>query len=552
MYQVLYRKYRPKVFSDVVGQEHITTTLSREIETGKLSHAYLFTGSRGTGKTTCAKILAKAVNCLHPVDGNPCNECEICKGIESGAILDVVEIDAASNNGVDNIRDIRDESNFAPANCKYRVYIIDEVHMLSIGAFNALLKTLEEPPPHVKFILATTEVHKLPVTILSRCQRFDFKRVSPQAMTARMMKIADMEGFTLEDEAAALISRLADGGMRDALSTLDQCMGRGDTVTAQIVYNVAGVTGKDHLFELTKAIGNSDHAQAVSIINELHSNSFDMERLCGDLIDHFRSLMIVKTIKQPENVLVCTHEEIESYKSQSAEFTLEAILYSIDLLQNAMANIKRGVNRRIEMEMTVIRLASPKLDTDNKALLRRIADLELMVKTGAAIPVASPAQVNADDTQKAPAGSEASVDPVSAPTPPVTEDKKEETQPAKQETSVQESDAIDNNFTQWTQVLNELSEINKPIWGILIGSTAYIRNDFVLIKSENPTFASFIKTGSNARDVKEAVFRVTGKKYRLGIYNNASSTPTPERKPKDPLENLISKAKEMGINVTVE
>ncbi|MCM1544564.1 MAG: DNA polymerase III subunit gamma/tau, partial [Ruminococcus sp.] len=377
MYQVLYRKYRPKVFSDVVGQDHITTTLSREIETGKLSHAYLFTGSRGTGKTTCAKILAKAVNCLHPVNGNPCNECEICKGIDSGAILDVVEIDAASNNGVDNIRDIRDESNFAPASCKYRVYIIDEVHMLSIGAFNALLKTLEEPPEHVKFILATTEVHKLPVTILSRCQRFDFKRVSPEAMTSRMMQIANMEGFTLEDEAAALIARLADGGMRDALSTLDQCMGRGDTVTAQVVYDVAGVTGKDHLFELTNAIGNSDNAEAVSIINTLHSNSFDMERLCADLIDHFRSLMIVKTVRHAENVLICTSEELESYKKQSSGFTLEAILYSIDLLQNAMANIKRGVNRRIEMEMTVIRLSSPKLDTDNKALLRRIADLEL-------------------------------------------------------------------------------------------------------------------------------------------------------------------------------
>ena len=197
MYQVLYRKYRPKVFSDVVGQEHITTTLAKEIETGKLSHAYLFTGSRGTGKTTCAKILSKAVNCLHPVNGNPCNECEVCQGIESGAILDIAEIDAASNNGVDNIRDIREEINFTPASCKYRVYIIDEVHMLSIGAFNALLKTLEEPPAHVKFILATTEVHKLPVTILSRCQRFDFRRVTPEAMAQRMNYIASQEGFTV-------------------------------------------------------------------------------------------------------------------------------------------------------------------------------------------------------------------------------------------------------------------------------------------------------------------------------------------------------------------
>ncbi|MCM1364575.1 MAG: DNA polymerase III subunit gamma/tau [Faecalibacterium sp.] len=550
MYQVLYRKYRPKVFSDVVGQDHITTTLSREIETGKLSHAYLFTGSRGTGKTTCAKILAKAVNCLHPVNGNPCNECEICKGIESGAILDVVEIDAASNNGVDNIRDIRDESNFAPASCKYRVYIIDEVHMLSIGAFNALLKTLEEPPAHVKFILATTEVHKLPVTILSRCQRFDFKRVSPEAMTSRMMQIADMEGFTLEDEAAALIARLADGGMRDALSTLDQCMGRGDTVTSQIVYNVAGVTGKDHLFELTSAIGNSNQAEALSIINKLHGDSFDMERLCADMIDHFRSLMIVKTIKQSENVLVCTREEIENYKRQSEEFTLEAILYSIDLLQNSMANIKRGVNRRIEMEMTVIRLSSPKLDTDNKALLRRIADLELAIKTGGIkITAAQPqthesnSNVQSSETKKAEATKSAASKP--------DEYTAETAQHYEQDNTASDTASVDVDFTQWAQVLNELSDINKPLWGILIGSTAYIRNDFVLIKSENPTFSSFIKTGTHARDVKESIFRVTGRKYRLGIYNPSSASAAPASKPKDPLENLISKAKDLGVNVTI-
>ena len=260
MYQVLYRKYRPKVFSDVVGQSHITSTLKNEVETGKLSHAYLFTGSRGTGKTTCAKILAKAVNCLNPINGNPCCECEICKGIESGAILDVVEIDAASNNGVDNIRDIRDESAFAPASCKYRVYIIDEVHMLSIGAFNALLKTLEEPPAHVKFILATTEVHKIPATILSRCQRFDFKRVDSESMVSRMRFIANEEGFTLDEEAALLIAKIADGGMRDALSVLDQCVSREKHITTETVCSVAGLTGRQHLFDLADAVKKEDAA----------------------------------------------------------------------------------------------------------------------------------------------------------------------------------------------------------------------------------------------------------------------------------------------------
>lgn len=555
MYQVLYRKYRPQVFSDVVGQEHITTTLSREIETGKLSHAYLFTGSRGTGKTTCAKILSKAVNCLHPVNGNPCNECEVCRGIDSGAILDVVEIDAASNNGVDNIRDIRDESNFAPVNCKFRVYIIDEVHMLSIGAFNALLKTLEEPPAHVKFILATTEVHKLPVTILSRCQRFDFKRVSPEAMIKRMNIIAEKEDFVLDEEAATLIARLADGGMRDALSTLDQCIGRDRHVTAKVVYDVAGITGKEHLFSLADSIQKSDTAAAIETINSLHNASYDLERLCSDLILHFRNLMIVKTVRNSENVLVCTKDELENYKKQSASFTLEAILYSIDLLQDTMANIKRGVNRRIEMEMTMIRLSTPSLDTDNKALLKRIAALELAIKSGnitVSVNEEKPIITKSEETKPSVPTTQ-----TSAVESKQTEEESAADYYARQEEPAEEKPAQsqveqpgNESFAEWVQVLAELSEINKPIWGILIGSTAFIRNDFVLIKSENPTFASFIKTGTNARDVKEAIYRATGRKYRLGIYN--ASTVKKEEKPKDPLEGLIAKANKLGVNITVE
>lgn len=404
MYQVLYRKYRPKVFSDVVGQDHITKTLQSEIEKGKLSHAYLFTGSRGTGKTTCAKILSKAVNCLHPDHGNPCNECEICRGIDSGAVLDVVEIDAASNNGVDNIRDIRDESGFAPVNCKFRVYIIDEVHMLSIGAFNALLKTLEEPPAHVMFILATTEVHKLPVTILSRCQRFDFRRVGPQDMIRRMNFIAEKENFTLDEDAAVLIARLADGGMRDALSTLDQCISNTAHVTSETVCAVAGIAGRDHLFEIAQDIANHDSASAIGRLSELYAASCDMERLCADLTMHFRNLMIAKTVHNAENILVCTKDELESYKKQSALFTLEGILYSIDLLQSAAADLKRSVNRRVEMEMTLIRLSSPTLDSSNEALLRRIAALELALRNGSlsARPEQSAKEEPARETPQAP------------------------------------------------------------------------------------------------------------------------------------------------------
>ncbi len=576
MYQVLYRKYRPKVFSDVVGQDHITATLQSEIEKGKLSHAYLFTGSRGTGKTTCAKILSKAVNCLHPVNGNPCNECEICKGIDSGAILDVVEIDAASNNGVDNIRDIRDESGFAPVNCKYRVYIIDEVHMLSIGAFNALLKTLEEPPEHVMFILATTEVHKLPVTILSRCQRFDFRRVAPQDMIRRMNYIAEKENFVLDEDAAVLIARLADGGMRDALSTLDQCISSSDHVTSEVVCSVAGIAGKQHLFDLAENIANHDSAEALKRLSELYAASCDMERLCADLTMHFRNLMIAKTVRNAENILVCTKDELESYKKQSSLFTLEGILYSIDLLQEAAANIKRSVNRRIEMEMTLIRLSSPALDSSNEALLKRIAALELAVKSGSFVQQ----KTETPEAPKTEASKAQSMPPVSfeppanesffAP-PPAFEESRP--QPPKEEkraswetpvsnratkqneestASSSQGDVTANVFSDWAQVLSELTQINQPLWGVLIGSTAYINGEFVLIKSENPTFASFIKVGTNGRDVKEAIYRVTGKKYRLGIYNPASTQKKENEKPKDPLQDLVRRAKDSGVNVNIE
>ncbi|MBR2100593.1 MAG: DNA polymerase III subunit gamma/tau, partial [Eubacterium sp.] len=298
MYQVLYRKYRPRIFADVYGQEHVTSTLQNEIQQGRISHAYLFTGSRGTGKTTCAKILAKAVNCENAQNGEPCNECEVCKGLDNGSIYDVVEIDAASNNGVDNIRDLREEANYTPTRGKYRVYIIDEVHMLSTGAFNALLKTLEEPPAHVIFILATTEVHKLPATILSRCQRFDFKRIQPETMAKRLHQVAELEGIELENDAAILIARIADGALRDGLSILDQCASRSKKVTSELVSIVAGLAGKEALFKLSECISAKQINEAINIIADLYQYSFDMERLCVEMINHFRNYLIVKTVNK--------------------------------------------------------------------------------------------------------------------------------------------------------------------------------------------------------------------------------------------------------------
>ena len=581
MYQVLYRKYRPQVFSDVVGQDHITHTLQQELESGKLSHAYLFTGSRGTGKTTCAKILAKAVNCLHPENGNPCNKCEVCRGIDSGAILDVVEIDAASNNGVDNIRDIRDEASFAPVNCRYRVYIIDEVHMLSIGAFNALLKTLEEPPAHVKFILATTEVHKLPVTILSRCQRFDFHRVSPEAMLSRMQTIAQLEGFTLDDDAGMLIARLADGGMRDALSTLDQCIGRDRHVTTALVTDVAGITGRDHLFSLAAALASHDTASAMEQLNDLHSQSLDMERLCGDLVQHFRNLMIVKTVRRAENVLICTAQELEQYRAQSATMTLETILYAIDLLQDTAVTMKKGVNRRVEMELALIRLADPALSTDTDALLTRIAALERAVRTGAPVPAipapqpappaaapaalqpeAAPAPQPAVSEKKAPQWEtplavrqpEPPSNPAPSPEPDeaiaAEPDEEPKPEPAVPQPSAAPQNAVreDELFPAWPQVLSELQQFNMPLWGVLNDSAAYERNDFILIKSDNAAVSSFIRISQNARDVKEAIERVTGRKYRLGIYSRpAAPAAAPQEEKQDPLDALMQKAQQFGV-----
>ncbi len=376
MYRVLYRKWRPQTFSDVSGQPHITDTLMNEVKENRLAHAYLFTGSRGTGKTSCAKILSKAINCLNPVNGNPCNNCEICRGIDEGSVLDVVEIDAASNRGIDDIRALREESAFTPAQAKYRVYIIDEVHMLTIEAFNALLKTLEEPPEHIVFILATTEVQKLPSTILSRCQRFDFRRISVDAIVERLNYVAQQENVTIDNTAATLIARIADGGMRDALSVFDRCLSISENVTEKVVSDAAGIMSKDYLFALSYAFRNKDTSKALSIIDELHNSSCDTERLCTELTNHFRSLLVIKSVNNPENILVSTNEELEELKKISELFTIEEILSIMNILSATIASIKVTQNRRVETEMAMIKICSPSLSADTDALFARIAALE--------------------------------------------------------------------------------------------------------------------------------------------------------------------------------
>ena len=547
MYQVLYRKYRPKVFDDVIGQNHVTSTLSNEVKEGKLSHAYLFTGSRGTGKTTCARILAKAVNCLHPVYGNPCNECEICKGIDNGSVLDVIEIDAASNRGVDNIRDLRDEANFTPSKAKYRIYIIDEVHMLTIEAFNALLKTLEEPPEHVKFILATTEIHKLPATILSRCQRFDFRRISPEDISSRLHKVCEIENFTLENDAAMLISRIADGGMRDALSLLDQCVSGTDIVTVERVTVAAGLTNRDYLYKLAEAIKDKDCSSALKIVDELHNASCDMERLCTELVNHFRNLLIVKTIDKPAELIICTDEEFVSLKEQATGFTLEKVLSCLSCLEETAGNMKRGVNRRVEAEMALIRLCSPKLDNSVDSLIARISALENAIKNGEfsqvkQIPVQT---IKQEEKVEKPT-------PVKENAQKVQSEKvKDEKVPRKETVApTVESPTADVPFTPWTDVLELLSQRSKPLFGLLCSTTAVLRGEIILIVSSNAALGKFLNENSYRNVILQAVYDVTGKKYRLGISHSKPDQSKNQTK-KDPLDGLINKLQNSEVDFNI-
>lgn len=560
MYQVLYRKYRPKVFADVYGQDHVTSTLKNEICEGRISHAYLFTGSRGTGKTTCAKILAKAVNCENCHDGEPCNECEVCKGLDAGTIYDVVEIDAASNNGVDNIRDLREEVNYTPSRGKYRVYIIDEVHMLSTGAFNALLKTLEEPPAHVIFILATTEVHKLPATILSRCQRFDFKRIQPETMAVRLKQVADAEGMTLADDAAVLIARIADGALRDGLSILDQCAGRSRTITAELVSEVAGLAGREALYRLSDAVLNGQSNDAMAIISQLHENSYDMERLCVEMISHFRNFMVVKTVKKSRELIICTDDEYKSMAESAEKFTLPQILFALDLFQNTLVKIKGGADSRVEMEMAFVRLCEPKLDTSTDALNSRLSAVERAVKNGvqaSAMPArtAKPAEVkdNVSIAEKAepaknnfnPPVEDSAVQTKSAEedlvsNEPPTQQTAPEIQPPQAEPTSAQMNTEQQPFTQWADLMEIIHRTDIPLFSVLAGSKGYTRGEFFLIDSPNTTIKEFIKISTHSKAIKQALFDLTGNHYKLGLFKKKAEENHVKR---DPLEDLLSKAR---------
>lgn len=559
MYRVLYRKWRPAVFTDVSGQEHITSTLQNEVSSGRLNHAYLFTGSRGTGKTTCAKILAKAVNCLNPQNGNPCGECEICKGIDDGSILDIVEMDAASNRKIDDIRQIIDEVQFKPAKCKYRVYIVDEVHMLTTEAFNALLKTLEEPPEHVIFILATTEVHKLPQTIRSRCQRFDFHRIPPKAIADRVEYVVSQENAEITESAALMLASVADGALRDALSLLDSCLAVSSHIDEEVVRNAAGLVSKTYLFELAAAIINKNPTKSLEIIDRLYSESKDMARLCDELVEHFRALMLIKTIKNPRDILIMSDDEFEQAVTQSDYLSLADIVFYMDVLSRAYQRMGRGTGDRTELEMALVKLSASELDGTIEALTARVTALEKAVKRGITVNYAQPPQqsqgVQTEQPQQAAPKQETVEDPFAKPEPehkkaPVAKPAPE-VKPVAQRASVNLDELYDNAvpFARWVEVVDSLKSVSRSIAAAFAGSTAYESGNYLLIDTNNELAFDLLRQNGRRAEIKQTLLELTGKNYSLGPYKR--STPKKVEKT-DPLNSLVQSLEGSGVEITQE
>lgn len=489
MHQALYRKWRPQTFDDVCGQEHITSILQYEVEHKALSHAYLFCGSRGTGKTTCAKILAKAVNCEHPVNGNPCGECASCRAIDSGAATDVLEMDAASNNSVDNIRVIRDEVVYSPSALRYRVYIVDEVHMLSTPAFNALLKTLEEPPEYVVFILATTELQKLPATIISRCQRFDFRRISTDVLIGRLTHIAKEEGIALDPDAARMLARLAQGGMRDAISLLELCAGSRKTVTPEIVEESVGLTGREAVLETVNAIAARQYDLLFSHVDEIVRSSKDIEVFWQDLISLYRDILVVKTTERSASYLDLTDREAEALREVAGKFRKETVLYHCKLLEDALLAMQKanGV-KRIVAEMTLVRMCDDALDQSPAALLSRIARLEeKMILGTVSAPVEREAEPQEKKTEELP--KEKAQAKAKAVTPPP---RKEQAAPAA------DGKRVLRPLRNWMEVVERVSRSDDMMAGFFKMSRAFTSNDGKIVVQFQSAFAIQLLGQGNA------------------------------------------------------
>ncbi len=490
MHQALYRKWRPQSFADVVGQSAVTDTLVKQIEMGKTSHAYLFSGSRGTGKTTCAKIFSKAINCENPFHGNPCNECPSCRGISSGEILDIVEIDAASNNGVDYVREMREEAIYTPANVKKRVYIIDEVHMFSTSAFNALLKIMEEPPPHVVFILATTELHKVPATVASRCQRFVFKRISYPAIAERLRFIAKNEGAELSAEAADYIAYLSDGAMRDALSLLDQCISVADAnVTAETVENVVGLAGKKQTFELALAIADRDIGTALSKLNDIYTSGKNITGVLTELCEIFRDVLIARTASGQALPKISARYTDEELSELLDKFDNIRLCNAIETIQNTTGAIAVSSNKRIDAELCCVRLCESSDKTDTASLASRLSELENKLASGNFAPAKSAPPATAQTA-----------------TPKTEAPRREEAKPATAQPAPKPSGAGSGNAGDiWKKILEaargELSPGVVPLFG---GVKSKLSENTLFVTSDNPFVFQMLTRSENMIILKRA------------------------------------------------
>ena len=565
MYHALYRKWRPQKFADVVGQEPIVTALQNQIASGRIGHAYLFTGTRGTGKTTCAKIFAKAINCLDHSSPDPCGECEVCRGIDEGTVLDISEIDAASNNSVDDIRDLRDETAFLPTVCQYKVYIIDEVHMLSTSAFNALLKTMEEPPPHVIFILATTEVQKVPATILSRCQRYDFARITADKIAGRLLYVASQESFTLTEGAAALIGRLADGAMRDALSILDTCAGVSTQVDEALVRRMAGVTDRAYLFEISDAIAKGDAVAALQKVAELRQQSVDMRRLCTELAGHYRNLMLSSLPQGTALLSGISPEEEAAYSARASTPQADAVR-GIEAFGEALEKMGRGADQRIELELSIFSLTQPAAQP-----AVQVVQQAAPAAPGQPAPFASgPAPFAAQPVQPAvPSPAAPAVPPAGQPVQPPVAQPEEEAAPwqaapanpqafapepspppaAPAAPAVPPADRTLRPFAPWPQVLEALSGRDPAMSSFLRGSGAFYDGRRVLIDC-NETFRDYMRQNKETnRLLKQVILEVSGIRCGIGPYEKpqtAAASGAP------PVEDTLKAMQSLGVDVVVE
>ena len=512
-YQALYRKYRPQTFDDVSGQLAVTQTLKTQLMTGKMSHAYLFTGSRGTGKTSCAKILAKAVNCLNPDNGNPCNCCEACRAIDSGSCMDVLEIDAASNNGVDNVRDLRDDAVYTPSQVKMRVYIIDEVHMLSISAFNALLKIIEEPPEHLLFILATTELHKVPATILSRCQRFSFRRISQEDIAARLQYVAYQENIDLDDSAARVLARLADGGLRDGLSLLDQCASATTgELTAQRVYACLGIAGEQTCGELMGYVASHDTKRALELFNRLYTEGKDLSAMLDEMACLTRDLLVMKTAGNGGITMLSGVADDQEVLQLTKALTSGELVRIMNLLQTTLAGFTRSASRRMDAELCIVQMCQPELDLDAKALNARLTRLEEQIKSGSFTVAVQPQKVQA-------ASQDADDD-----RPPMPDDAD-----APPEQDVPASAQTDTPVGFWSDLCSGIRKElgpptsgffvatpNAPVQGFLVGDRLELRcgNDFTAVMLDKPAILEVVSRKASVllnRPVKAVVVDMSAK-----------------------------------------